>query len=44
MTIMTQRYLVTGASAPEFDPRFFRLSRYAENDPVRGQYEYSIAG
>ena len=36
--------LLTGASSPEFDPRMFRLSRFAENDPVRGQYEYSIAG
>ena len=31
-------------STPQFDPHFFRLGRYAENDPVRGQYEYSIAG
>lgn len=29
---------------PEFDPRLFRFGRYAENAPVRGQYEYSIAG
>ncbi len=36
--------MLTGVSKPRFDPRFFRFSRYAENDPVRGQYEYSIAG
>ncbi|MCP3958779.1 MAG: FAD-binding oxidoreductase [bacterium] len=36
--------MLTGVSTPRFDPRFFRFSRYAENDPVRGQYEYSIAG
>lgn len=27
-----------------FDTRMFRLSRYAEQEPVRGQYEYSIVG
>ncbi len=36
--------MLTGKSDPEFDPHLFRLSRYAENKPVRGQYEYSIAG
>lgn len=36
--------MLTGESAPQFDPHLFRLSRYAENDPVRGQYEYSIVG
>ncbi len=36
--------LVTGESAPEFDPRPFRLGRFVEDDPVRGRYEYSIAG
>jgi sarcosine oxidase subunit beta len=36
--------LLTRSSRPEFDPSLFRLSRYAENNPVRGQYEYSIAG
>lgn len=35
--------LVTGAT-PTFDPRMFRLSRWAEGDPVRGRYEYSITG
>jgi sarcosine oxidase subunit beta len=36
--------LVTGRSDPLFDPHMFRLSRFAEHDEVRGQYEYSIAG
>ena len=36
--------LLTGEPDPTFDPHFFRLSRYAEDAPVRGQYEYSIAG
>lgn len=36
--------LITHQSQPEFDPSMFRFSRYAENKPVRGQYEYSIAG
>lgn len=36
--------LLTRSSSPEFDPSMFRLSRYAEDKPVRGQYEYSIAG
>jgi len=36
--------LVTGVSEPKFDAHAFRLSRFAEGDPVRGQYEYSIAG
>jgi sarcosine oxidase subunit beta len=36
--------LVTRKSNPEFDPYKFRFSRYAENKPVQGQYEYSIAG
>lgn len=35
---------VTRASAPLFDPHLFRLSRFAEGEPVRGQYEYSIVG
>ncbi len=29
---------------PTFDSAFFRASRFAEGDPVRGQYEYSIVG
>nr|HID12966.1 FAD-binding oxidoreductase [Anaerolineae bacterium] len=36
--------MLTGESAPEFDPHLFRFSRYAEEDLVRGRYEYSIAG
>lgn len=36
--------LMTGTSEPLFDPHLFRLSRFAENDLVRGQYEYSIVG
>jgi glycine/D-amino acid oxidase-like deaminating enzyme len=35
--------LVTGEE-PSFDPSLFRLSRWAEGDPVRGRYEYSITG
>ncbi|UCG22765.1 MAG: FAD-binding oxidoreductase [Chloroflexota bacterium] len=36
--------LLTGVSDPTFSSRLFRLARFAENDPVRGQYEYSIVG
>jgi len=36
--------LVTGDSGPQFDPRMFRFSRFAEDEPVQGQYEYSIVG
>lgn len=36
--------MLTGDSEVEFDPHLFRLARYAEGDPVRGQYEYSIVG
>ncbi len=36
--------LVTGQEEPTFSPHMFRLGRYAEGQPVRGQYEYSIAG
>jgi sarcosine oxidase subunit beta len=36
--------MLTGESRPEFDPHLFRLSRFAEDEPVRGQYEYSIVG
>lgn len=35
---------LTKESSPEFDSRFFRLSRYEEEKPVQGNYEYSIAG
>ena len=38
--------MVTHTSTPTdgMDRRMFRLSRFAENDPVRGKYEYSIVG
>ena len=36
--------LVTRAPDPTFSARMFRLSRFAEGEPVRGQYEYSIVG
>lgn len=36
--------MMLGEEDPEFDRRLFRLSRYAEGEPVRGQYEYSIVG
>jgi|Deesub1362A_J573_1020465.scaffolds.fasta_scaffold07260_4 glycine/D-amino acid oxidase-like deaminating enzyme len=36
--------MVSGESEPLFDGRLFRLPRFAEDDLVRGQYEYSIAG
>ncbi len=36
--------MLTKRSAPEFDPHLFRIRRYADNDPVQGQYDYNIAG
>jgi len=36
--------LLTGESEPQFDPRLFRLGRFVDNEPVIGQYEYSIVG
>ena len=36
--------MLTGESEAEFPAHLFRLERYAEGDPVRGQYEYSIVG
>jgi sarcosine oxidase subunit beta len=36
--------MLTGESNPEFAPHLFRFSRYAEDDLVCGQYEYSIVG
>jgi glycine/D-amino acid oxidase-like deaminating enzyme len=36
--------MVLGESTAGLDRRLFRFSRLAENDPVRGRYEYSIAG
>ncbi|MBE2220879.1 MAG: FAD-binding oxidoreductase [Anaerolineae bacterium] len=36
--------LVMGVAEPEFDAGLFRNGRFAANQPVRGQYEYSIVG
>ena len=36
--------LLTEQSEPELDPALFRLSRYEEEQPVGGEYEYSIVG
>ena len=36
--------MVLGEQTPAMDRDLFRLGRYAENKPVRGQYEYSIVG
>ncbi|HEX9728053.1 MAG TPA: FAD-dependent oxidoreductase [Gemmatimonadales bacterium] len=36
--------MVTAEAASGFDWTVFRASRYAAQTPVRGQYEYSIAG
>src|SRR3990172_1087607 len=36
--------MVLGQTTEGIDRRLFRLSRLEENDPVRGRYEYSIAG
>ena len=36
--------LVTGVSDPLFDAHLFRLGRFDDGDPIRGQYEYSIIG
>lgn len=35
---------VLGAADPLFPAHLFRLGRFAEGDPVRGRYAYSIAG
>lgn len=40
---VTTAHMVLGET-PLFDPRPFRLSRFAEGDLVRGRYEYSITG
>ena len=40
--LMAERIL--GDANPLFDAHLFRLGRFAEGDPVRGRYEYSIAG
>lgn len=36
--------LVTGQKTEGLDPSLFRFSRFTEGKPVRGRYEYSIAG
>jgi len=36
--------MITGQSTAGMDRRLFRLARFQESDPVRGRYEYSIAG
>ena len=36
--------MVLGQTTEGMDRRLFRLSRLEEDDPVRGRYEYSIAG
>jgi sarcosine oxidase subunit beta len=36
--------LINGIGDPEFNPHPFRLSRFDENEQVKGQYEYSIIG
>ena len=36
--------LLTGESEPIFDSKLFRLGRFADDQPVTGQYEYSIVG
>ena len=36
--------LVLGVEEPEFDAGMFRNGRFAANETVRGQYEYSIVG
>ncbi|MFQ5419656.1 MAG: NAD(P)/FAD-dependent oxidoreductase [Anaerolineae bacterium] len=36
--------MLTKVSDPEFSHHLFRLNRYAQDDPVKGLYEYSIVG
>ena len=36
--------LVTDGSTPGLDPRPFRLARFEEGQPIRGSFDYSIAG
>lgn len=36
--------MITRQHTQGLDPALFRLSRYEEGQPVRGRYEYSIAG
>ncbi len=35
---------ILAVPAPLFDSHLFRLNRFAQGQPVRGQYEYSIVG
>ena len=35
---------ILGADKPVFDTHLFRFSRFAEHQPVAGQYEYGIVG
>lgn len=36
--------LVTAVATPQFAPDLFRFDRYTRHAPIRGTYEYSIAG
>ena len=36
--------MVSGEETPGMNPDLFRISRYDEGKPVRGQYDYSIVG
>lgn len=36
--------ILTGESTPRFASDLFRLRRFLEHEPVRGRYEYGIAG
>lgn len=36
--------MLTGTQTEDLDPGMFRLGRFADGQPVRGSYEYSIAG
>ncbi|MBM4423900.1 MAG: FAD-binding oxidoreductase [Chloroflexi bacterium] len=36
--------MITGDETEDLNPAMFRFGRYAEGKPVRGRYEYSIAG
>lgn len=36
--------MVLGERTVRISPQMFRFNRFAENDPVRGRYEYSIVG
>jgi hypothetical protein len=36
--------MITGQADPRFDPSLFRLGRFADDEPIVGQYDYSIVG